>query len=178
MHKEIIVAGFGGQGVLFVGKLLCQTGMRMGLNVTYVPSYGSEVRGGTAHCYVVLSDEPIASPVVSSPDVLIVMNEPSLVRFQFVPVPDGLLALNSSLVNSRPARTDIEAVSIPATDMANNMGNLKVANMIMLGVCLAHRDILPKNNIIKNLVVMLSSGKEHLLDINTKAVEAGYNYTA
>ena len=188
MHEEIIIAGFGGQGILFSGKLLCQAGMDIGLNVTYLPSYGAEVRGGTAHCHVVLSNESIASPVVPSPTILLIMNEPSLMKFESRLISSGLLVFNSSLISSQPIRTDTEIVSIPATDMANDIGNVKVANMIMLGVCLAHKEVLPKESIIKSLPVLLSprsfvkgrglSGKKSLADINVKAIELGYNYSA
>lgn len=177
MHEEIIIAGFGGQGILFSGKLLCQAGLDLGVNVTYLPSYGAEVRGGTAHCHVVLSSESIASPVVANPTVLVVMNEPSLVKFERRLIPSGLLIFNSSLINSQPNRTDIDILSIPATDMASDIGNVRVANMIMLGGFLAHKQILPIEAAIKGLPHLLSSGKESLIDVNIKAIELGYKYS-
>lgn len=177
MHEEIIIAGFGGQGILFSGKLLCQAGLYSGLNVTYLPSYGAEVRGGTAHCHVVLSSKPIASPVVVNPTVLVMMNEPSLKKFEGRLIPSGLLIFNSSLINLKPIRTDTEILSLPATDMANDLGNVRVANMIMLGGYLAQKEVLSKGSVIKSLPIILSSGKESLIDINIKAIELGYNYS-
>lgn len=176
MHEEIIIAGFGGQGILFSGKLLCQAGLYKGLNVTYLPSYGAEVRGGTAHSHVVLSSESIASPVVVKPTVLIIMNEPSLMKFEHRLAPEGLFIFNSSLINSKPTRTDTEIFSIPATDMAGDLGSVRAANMIMLGGFLAHKDILTKESVIKGLPIILSSRKAGLIDINIKAVELGYEY--
>lgn len=194
MHEEIIIAGFGGQGVMFFGKLLCQAGMSLGLNVTFLPSYGAEVRGGTAHCHVVLSNDVIPSPVVKDPTILIVMNEPSIIKFEPRLVSGGILVFNSSLINpalsckrgrprsrkgginKKPSRNDIKTLSIPATDMASDLDNIKVANMVILGGLLAYKDILPKESVIKSLPVFLSFGKESLININTKAIESGYNY--
>lgn len=155
MEEKIIIAGFGGQGIMYLGKLICQAGMRMGLNVTYIPSYGAEVRGGTANCHVVLSDRTIASPVVGSATTLIIMNEPSLLKFESSLSPDGLLLLNSSLIKIKPKRNDIRIEPVPATETAHRLGDVRVANVVMLGRYLRCRDLLSVD-IVKGLLTGLN----------------------
>lgn len=133
MTEEIIVAGFGGQGVLLTGKLLAIAGMREGKHVSHIPSYGAEMRGGTANCSVVISDEEIASPAIEHPSVVIVLNEPSLVKFESRVAPGGLLLLNSTLIEARPKRKDIRVVEMDFTDIARDEGAEKAANMAALG---------------------------------------------
>lgn len=164
MEEKIIISGFGGQGIMFLGKIICQAGMEAGLHVTYIPSYGAEVRGGTANCHVILSDKPIASPVIGKATTLIMMNEPSLVKFEPYLVSGGLLIVNSSLTNIKPERKDIQIESIPATDMAYGLGDVRVTNMVMLGKYIVCRDIVSRDNIIRNL-------KGPLADLNIKAVD-------
>lgn len=176
MKEEIIIAGFGGQGILFLGKLLCKAGMYSGLHVTYLPSYGAEVRGGTAHCHVIISDDQIALPVVSRPSVLIVMNEPSLIKFEKRIIDKGLLILNSSLIDDEVKKKDIDILSIPATGTAHEVGNVKVANMVILGAYIAHRNIVSKDLIIRELRNLLLPKKESLIEVNERAFMAGYNY--
>lgn len=164
MQEKIIIAGFGGQGIMFLGKLISQAGMEMGFNVTYIPSYGAEVRGGVANCHVVLSDKTIASPVVGIATTLIIMNEPSLLRFESSLIPNGLLLINSSLINIQPKRQDIQIESIPATDMAYELGDVRVTNMIMLGRYIRCRNILSRDVVVRNL-------KGPLADLNLKAMD-------
>lgn len=164
MEEKIIISGFGGQGIMFLGKLICQAGMEAGFHVTYIPSYGAEVRGGTANCHVILSDKPIASPVIGKATTLIMMNEPSLLRFEHLLTPGGLLLINSSLVNTKPKRSDVQIESIPATDMAYKLGDVRVTNMVMLGKYIACRDLLSREIIVRNL-------KGPLADLNIKAVD-------
>lgn len=164
MEEKIIISGFGGQGIMFLGKLICQCGMNQGLDVTFIPSYGAEVRGGTAHCHVVLSDKPIASPVIGKATALIMMNEPSLLKFEDILTPGGLLIINTSLVNTKPKRSDIQIESISATEMAYGLGDMRVTNMIMLGKYIACRDLISRDSIIRNL-------KGPMADLNIKAID-------
>lgn len=166
MEEKIIIAGFGGQGIMFTGKLICQAGMKKGFNVTYLPSYGAEVRGGTAHCNVVVSDNLIASPVVEAADTLIMMNEPSLLKFESLLRPEGLVLFNSTLINVSPRRNDISAVAVPATAIAYQLGNVKVANMVMLGKYIASKEFLPVEE-VKDMI------KGPLSDLNTEAISEG-----
>lgn len=166
MEEKIIIAGFGGQGIMFLGKLICQAGLEEGYNVTYIPSYGAEVRGGTANCHVILSSSNIASPVIDKATTLILMNEPSMVKYEQMLLPCGLLLLNSSLIKNKPKRKDIEIESAPATNMAYDIGDVKVANMIMLGRYISCKKILKKECVLKNI-------KGPVSDININAVEKG-----
>lgn len=169
MEEKIIIAGFGGQGIMFLGKLICQAGMEEGYNVTFMPSYGAEVRGGTANCHVIISDSSIASPVITEATTLLIFNDPSLLKFEKNLVPDGFLLYNSSLVNVKPARKDIEISSVPATETAYKAGSTKSTNMVMLGRYAAYKKILSREKIIKNIKGI--SG-----EINLKAFDAGYRY--
>jgi len=169
MNEKIIISGFGGQGIMFLGKLICQAGMDSGLYVTFLPSYGAEVRGGTAYCHVVLSDKKIASPVVGEADTLIVMNEPSLIRFEESLKPGGVLILNSSLIQEDPERKDVEVVSVPATNIANDIGDVKITNMVLLGIYCELRKNIKKDDIVKHI-------PDRFVEKNLKAIEAGMNY--
>lgn len=144
---EIVIAGFGGQGVMFLGEVLAQAAVREGREVTWLPSYGPEQRGGTAHCTVVISDEPIGSPVVADPTVLIVMNRPSLDRFEAAVRPGGLIVCDSALAGRVPERTDVTAVALPATAIAAEMGSTRAANVVLLGAVLAARPILLEESV-------------------------------
>jgi len=176
VYEEILCAGFGGQGIMLLGKLLAYSGMREGKHVTYIPSYGAEVRGGTAHCNVIISSEEIASPVVSTPSTLIIMNEPSLVKFESRVKPGGLLILNSTLVLSKPGREDIETISIPATQMAYDLGAVQCANMIMLGCLISRKQIIETDTVIEGLGRTLSKRRRSLLDVNIKGLESGRKF--
>jgi 2-oxoglutarate ferredoxin oxidoreductase subunit gamma len=173
MLVKTIISGFGGQGVLSMGLSLAQAAMSEGKYVTYLPSYGAEVRGGTANCTVAISDEEIASPIASSPDFVIAMNQPSLTKFQNQIKTGGILFLNSSMVQSGTSREDIEVVCIAADAIANELGNAKSANMVMLGAFIGRSRIVSLEGIIDGLKNTLKN-KHKLIAINEKAINAGY----
>ncbi len=173
MLLKTIFAGFGGQGVLSNGLTLAQAAMLEGKNVTYLPSYGAEVRGGTANCTVAISDEDIASPVASSPEFIVVMNQPSLVRFQNQIQSGGLLFINSSLIEAETPRGDIEVVSVPANNIAEDLGSPRSANMVMLGAFTKKSNLVSVSSVIKALKTTLKN-KQKLFDINSKALTIGY----
>ncbi|TET14292.1 MAG: 2-oxoacid:ferredoxin oxidoreductase subunit gamma [Dehalococcoidia bacterium] len=174
MLIKTILAGFGGQGVLSMGLNLAQAAMLEGKNVTYLPSYGAEVRGGTANCTVAISDEEIASPVASSPDFIVAMNQPSLVRFQNQLQSGGLFFINSSLVEAEVSRGDIDIVSVPANSMAEELGSPKSANMVMLGAFTKKSNLVSLSSVIEALRNTLKN-KQKLIAINKKALLAGYD---
>jgi 2-oxoglutarate ferredoxin oxidoreductase subunit gamma len=174
MLIKTIFAGFGGQGVLSMGLNLAQAAMLEGKNVTYLPSYGAEVRGGTANCTVAISDEEIASPVASSPDFVVAMNQPSLVRFQNQIESGGVLFLNSSLIEAEVSRGDIEVVRVPANSIAEELGSPKSANMVMLGVFAKESNLFSLSSLIEGMRITLKNkGKQ--MAINKKALMAGYD---
>lgn len=173
MMEEIIIAGFGGQGVMSMGQLIAYAGMLEGKGVSWLPSYGPEQRGGTANCSVVVSDEPVGSPIVTTPSTAIVLNNPSFDKFEKKVRPGGLLILNSSLVIRTSERKDIDIIEMNATDMANDLGNPRVANMILLGAFLEHTKIVSTESIIESLKKVLGSNKHHLIDINKQALAKG-----
>ena len=174
MLIKTIFAGFGGQGVLSMGLNLAQAAMLEGKNITYLPSYGAEVRGGTANCTVAISDEEIASPVASSPDFIVAMNQPSLVRFQNQLQSGGLFFINSSLVEAEISRGDIDIVNVPANSIAEELGSPKSANMVMLGVFTKKSNLVSLSSVIKALRNTLKN-KQKLIAINKKALLAGYD---
>ena len=151
MLIKTIFAGFGGQGVLSMGLTLAQAAMLEGKYVTYLPSYGAEVRGGTANCTVVISDEEIASPVASSPEFIVAMNQPSLARFQNQIQSGGLFFVNSSLIEAEISRDDIDVISVPANNIAENLGSPRSANMVMLGVFIKKSNLVPLSRVIEEL---------------------------
>lgn len=173
MLEEIIIAGFGGQGVMSMGQLIAYAGMLEGKEVSWLPSYGPEQRGGTANCAVVVSDVEVGSPVVTSPSTAIVLNNPSFDKFEPRVRPGGLLIINSSMVVRVSSRKDITVLEMPATDMANDLGNTRVANMILLGAFIEHTKIVSYESIIQSLKKVLSSKKYHLLEINEQALKKG-----
>lgn len=174
MLIKTIFAGFGGQGVLSMGLNLAQAAMLEGRHVTYLPAYGAEVRGGTANCTVSVSDEEIASPVASSPSYIVAMNHPSMIRFQNHLQPGGIFFLNSTLIKEPVNRGDIELVNVPANAMAEEMGILKSANMIMLGAFIKKSNMVELDSLINGLTVALK-GNQKLITINKKALAAGYD---
>ena len=176
MLIKTVFSGFGGQGVLSMGHTLASAAMLEGKYVTYFPSYGAEVRGGTANCTVSISDEEIASPVASQPDFVVSMNQPSFLRFQSLVQSGGLILVNSSMVNIASVRGDIEVVEIPTSELAEKLGNLKVANMIILGVFIKVSNITPFPLLLKNLPAILGEKRSRLLKINKEALELGFNY--
>jgi 2-oxoglutarate ferredoxin oxidoreductase subunit gamma len=167
------MSGFGGQGIISGGIMMTYAGMTEGKNVTFFPAYGAEMRGGTANCSVVISDDPVASPVISSPDSLLVMNEPSLTRFENSVKQGGLLMLNTSLVASRPTRTDITVVEVPVNDIAEKVGNLKAANMVMLGAYAKQTGALSIDSLKNSVQKVYVRAKEDMVKLNFEAIEAG-----
>jgi len=174
MLIKTVFAGFGGQGVLSMGLSLAQGAMVEGKNVTYLPAYGVEVRGGTANCTVAISDEEIASPVASSPEYIVVMNRPSLDRFQNEIASGGLLFMNSSLIEAEISRGDIEIVEVPASGIAEELGSPKSANMVMLGALAKRSNLVSIATLIAGLKDTLKN-KEKLIAINKKALMVGYD---
>lgn len=173
MTREVIVSGFGGQGVMAIGKTMTEAGLAEGLSVSWLPSYGPEMRGGTANCCVVLSDKPVGSPVVINPTELIAMNTPSLDKFEENVVPGGIILLNSSIVDRMPTRTDVKAYKVPCLEIAAEIGNPKVANMAMLGAYLEATKALKFETVHEMLKHIFHGPKEKLIAINIKALEAG-----
>jgi 2-oxoglutarate ferredoxin oxidoreductase subunit gamma len=177
MLTKTIISGFGGQGVLSIGTTLATAAMLEGKHVTFLPSYGVEMRGGTANCTVAVSDEEIASPVASAPEFVVAMNQPSFVRFQGVLQSGGLLCVNSSLVNAESARSDIEVLAVPTSELAEKLGSIKVANMIMLGALVRASTMISFDAMLKNLTEILGEGKARFLKLNKAALAVGYDYT-
>lgn len=178
MREDIIFAGFGGQGIMFMGKMLSYTAMSEGRSVTWMPSYGAEVRGGTAHSMIIIDDTSIASPVVKEPSVCVVMNKPSLDKFAGKVKEKGLLVINSSLVKDSPKRKDIEILQVPATDIAFKLGNQRIANMVMLGALIAARKIVTLESLISSLTELIPENRKNLLPINQEAIKKGYEYSS
>lgn len=178
MNKQILIAGFGGQGILFSGKFLAYEGLIDGKEVSWLPSYGPEMRGGTANCSIIISDNKIGSPIVDKPDVLIAMNGPSYDKYINEIKPGGQVFVDSSLIDRKCDRDDIDAYYIPATQIASDDNMNGLANMIMLGLFIKHTDVIPKENIEKAMKKVVSAKKQNLYDLNMKAVEVGYNFEA
>lgn len=173
-NPRIKIAGFGGQGVLFLGRLLADAGMRRGYHVSWLPSYGPEMRGGTAHCHVIISTEPIGSPLVSHPTVLITMNRPSLLKFEPELTSGGLIIYDSSLIDKTPTREDVEVIGLPATEMADALGSAKAANMVVLGAFIRHTQLLSLT-LVRQVAEMMTKNRP-LLELNLKAIEAGWQF--
>lgn len=174
MERDLIAAGFGGQGVMMFGMLLAQgTTDATDKQVTYFPSYGAAMRGGTANCYVAISDEEIGAPVMDQVDDLVIFNDASLEKFIGQLRPSGTLFLNTSIVQSRPERTDINVVEAPVTEMALEMGNSKVLNIIMLGVYVGYTQIIDKSVIIHAIDHKIGAKRPQLLPLNYEAFEKG-----
>ena len=173
MREEIIIAGFGGQGVVLLGKTIAYLGMKDGKYVTFFPSYGAEMRGGTANCKVILSDEPISSPIVNEPTTLIAMNRPSLDKFEMKVRKGGLVILNSSLIKRGMMRDDIEVIKVPASDIARDVGDARVANMVLLGTYSSKKGIISLDAILNSLKDIIPSHWHSLLEKNRIAIEKG-----
>lgn len=173
MLEEIIIAGFGGQGVMLAGQLLVRAGMSKDLEVSWIPSYGPEMRGGTANCAVVLSDEAIGSPLVSDPSVVLALNLPSVEKYLPKVERGGLLIYNSSLVETPPLRDDLELIAIPANEVAVELGSGRVANMVMLGALLAKRPHVKREEIMAALAQTLPPHRQNLLPLNEEALRRG-----
>ena len=176
MTTQILIAGFGGQGVLFAGKFLAYKGMVEDLNISWLPSYGPEMRGGTANCSVVLSEMPVGSPIITAPDVLVAMNLPSLQKFVDTVVPGGKIFVDSTLIDAKVERTDVEVYYIPATQMAKDAGFATLANMILMGKVIKETQAVRFDNNLETLQSFIPAKKAKLIDINCQALDAGYNY--
>ena len=188
MIIKAFFSGFGGQGVLMMGISLANAAMNKGLHVTYLPAYGAEMRGGTANCTVAMGDEEIASPVASEPDYLIVMSSPALSSFQNKVTSGGTIFINSSIIEARPLRQDVQSLCIPCTDMAQELGNSRatniaaelgnprVQNIVMMGAFVKKSRIVTPDIYLKSLETIMGSRKKSLAEINRKAFAAGFDY--
>ena len=177
MKEQCIFAGFGGQGMLLIGKFLAEAGMESGKHVSWLPSYGPEMRGGTANCSVVVSDRPVASPLIAQADTILAMNKPSLLKFQSDVKPGGLLLINSSIIDIKTDRDDVDAVYVPCNEIAESIGNLKGPNVVFLGAYIAKKpDVISKEAVINAMRVELGEKKAKFLDGNIKALQAGMAY--
>jgi 2-oxoglutarate ferredoxin oxidoreductase subunit gamma len=173
VNQEIIFAGFGGQGILSMGKFLAYAGMDKGLNVSWLPSYGPEMRGGTANCSVIVTEENIGSPIVTQATSVVVMNRPSLDKFEKALVPGGVVIMDKSLVNREVERKDITVLSIPASEIADELGDKRIANMVLLGALVAQTGVLPMEALLQALK---EHGKASFYELNKKALEKGAEY--
>ena len=172
---SILLAGFGGQGVLFSGKFLAYKGLVQDKQVSWLPSYGPEMRGGTANCSVILSDTPVGSPIITNPDVLVAMNLPSLQKFVNAVVPGGKIILDSTLIDAKVERDDIEVFYVPATQMAKDAGFSTLSNMILTGKVLKEIDIVAFDGNEETLKSFIPAKKAGLIDMNLKALQIGYD---
>ncbi len=173
MINEIIISGFGGQGVMAIGKTLCEAGMKEGKNVSWLPSYGPEMRGGTANCSVVMSEQAIVSPIVLEPTELIAMNLPSLLKFESCVVPNGFVFVNSSIISEKVKRKDVQAIYVPCIEIAQDLGNLRVSNMVMLGAYIEAMKNLKIGTIKEMLALMFTGAKSCLVELNIEALKRG-----
>ena len=175
---QILFAGFGGQGILFSGKFLAYKGLLEDLQVSWLPSYGPEMRGGTANCNVILSETPVGSPIITEPDVLVAMNLPSLQKYVNTVVPGGQIYVDSTLIDAKVERTDVEVFYIPATQMAKDNGIATLANMIIVGHLLEHNSELDFNGVDAVVNKLVPPKKAALIELNMKALQLGKDYTA
>ena len=173
MKAELIIAGFGGQGVLFAGQLLAHAALNAGLQTTWYPSYGPEMRGGTASCTVVISDEPIGSPVVARPQAAIVLNLPSLERYEPLVRPGGLLIVNASLIDREVRRDDLDVIEIAADDVAAELGDPRLTNMVLVGALLARQPLFTQEHVMATLERVLPERHRRLLPANRAALARG-----
>ena len=176
MTHELIFAGFGGQGILFSGKVLAYSAMHADKDVSWLPSYGPEMRGGTANCHVIVSDAPVSSPFVTVPTIVAAMNKPSFEKFEASVKPGGVVIKDSTLIEADNKRDDIKYFDIPATQIAMDMNASKLANMVIVGKIVKETGILDIDTVIDGLTKMIPAKKADLLELNKKAIMAGYNY--
>ena len=174
--KQFLLSGFGGQGILFAGKLLAYKGLNAGKNVSWLPSYGPEMRGGTASCSVIISDEPVGSPIVSNPDILVAMNLPSLDRFESSVVPGGLIFADSTLIERKSVRDDVTTYYVPATKLASDNKTPTLANMILMGKILKVLDDFDDESVTKALSKVISAKHADMLEVNKNAMQIGADY--
>lgn len=178
MKHEVIIAGFGGQGILTMGMILCYAGMKEGKEVSWMPSYGPEMRGGTANCITIVSDEKISSPIISKFDSVIVLNQPSLDKFELSVKTGGNLFYDSTNILNPPTRTDINIFPIPSSEEANKLGNMKVMNMILLGALIGVAKIVKDDSIIYGLKQVLPERYHNLIPLNQQAFAVGKKLAA
>jgi 2-oxoglutarate ferredoxin oxidoreductase subunit gamma len=178
MQSEIIIAGFGGQGVLFAGQLLAYAALAEGKETTWIPSYGPEMRGGTANCTVVIADDEIGSPMVRNPQAVIALNLPSLDKYEKLVAPGGVLVVNTSMVDRKATRKDIKVVEIPGNEIAEKLGEKRMTNMVLLGGLLANLPVLPIAAIEKALKEHLPERHQKLLPLNSQALQEGAKFKA
>lgn len=175
MTVQILIAGFGGQGILFLGKLLAYKALIEGRELSWLPSYGPEMRGGTASCSVTISTEPVGSPIITNPDILIAMNLPSLDRYEGSVRPGGMIFTDSSLIERPVARTDVKAFAVPATRMAVEMGAPNLANMIILGNLMKQcPELVPYENVGEALAKVVSAKHPEMAEVNLRAIKTGF----
>lgn len=173
MEAQFLIAGFGGQGVLLIGQLLAKAAMHDGMNVSWMPSYGPEMRGGEANCAVVISDEPIGSPLVTEIPIAVIMNKPSMIKFTPSMEKGGIMLYNSSLIDITPDRDDIIAIPVDCNAIAEQVGNSRTANMVMLGAIIEKTKVISIDSAMEALKMTFGPKKEHLLPVNRQAMEAG-----
>ena len=176
MTSKILIAGFGGQGILFAGKVLAYKGLVEGKQLSWLPSYGPEMRGVTANCNVIISDDPVGSPIVDNPNVLIVMNLPSLDKYENAAEKGSKIFVDSTLIGRKVERDDVDVYYIPATKMAQEAGIPTLANMIMLGKVIKETGVVSFDGMEAALKKVVSARKANLIDVNLKAIKAGYDY--
>lgn len=174
--SQILIAGFGGQGILFAGKFLAIEGLMEQKEVSWLPSYGPEMRGGTANCSVILSDSPVGSPIVTNPDILLVMNLPSYDKFEKATVPGGKVFVDSSLIDRKAERADVDTYYIPATQLAHDNGMDGLANIILIGKMVRETGVIPYENIPAAMTEVVPPRKKDLYELNLKAIDLGYHY--
>jgi 2-oxoglutarate ferredoxin oxidoreductase subunit gamma len=178
MYQDVMIAGFGGQGVLLAGKLLAHAGMLEGKHVTWFPSYGAEIRGGTANCTVIIASEEIGSPVVQQPSAMLIFNEASFRKFEQRIKPAGRLFLNTSLVHDLPSRGDLTRIDVRANDIAERLGDIRIANMVMLGAFLKKTGVLALQSVLMALKQVLPPRRHSLLPLNERALQCGADVCA
>ena len=176
MTTQILLAGFGGQGILFAGKAIAYAGMIEDKNVSHLPSYGPEMRGGTANCSVIISDEPVGSPIISNPDVLVAMNLPSLKKYENDVVSGGIIIVDSALIAEKVARDDVTTYYVPATKMANDEGFSTLANMILMGKLMKVCENIGFEDTETALNKVVPPKKANLIEVNLKALKTGYDF--
>ncbi len=176
MTREYLFAGFGGQGLLFSGKVLAYKALIEDRFVSWLPSYGPEMRGGTANCSVIIGDEPIAAPLISNPDVLVAMNLPSLDKYESKVKPGGIIIVDSTLIERKVERNDVDVYYIPATSMAGEMGAPTLANMILTGKLLEITKEFSEDTVLKALEKCISARHKDLQELNKKAMDTGRNF--
>lgn len=172
MQSEVMFAGFGGQGILLIGKILASAAMEQGFQVGWIPSYGPEMRGGTAYCTVVISDRPIGSPIIRNPRHLVAMNRPSLEKFAPMVKPGGVVLINSSLIHVGSGRTDIDELKVPTMEIASELGNVRAANIVALAAFVARSKIVDFE-VLRNTVKEEFAKKKKLIPLNMDAMDAG-----